>query len=59
MKTNAPSTKKGLQYLLGKIDFLRRFISNLSGRIPEFSPLLHLKKEEFVWSLEHQRHLTK
>lgn len=55
METGAPSTKKDLQSLLGEINFLRRFISNLSGRIREFSPLLCLKKEEFVWHPEHQK----
>src|SRR3954464_3602186 len=30
METKSPSTKKELQSLLGKINFLRRFISNLS-----------------------------
>src|SRR3954462_3759482 len=33
METKAPSNKKELQSSLGKINFLRRFISNLSGRI--------------------------
>ena len=28
-----PTTKKELQKLIGKINFVRRFISNLSGRI--------------------------
>lgn len=32
METRTPSTKKELQSLLGKISFLRRFISNLSGK---------------------------
>jgi hypothetical protein len=32
METKAPSTKKELQSLLGKINFLRWFISNLSGK---------------------------
>lgn len=38
----APSTKKELQSLLGKINFLRRFISNSAGKITPFSPLLKL-----------------
>lgn len=49
METRTPSTKKELQSLLGKVNFLRRFISNLDGKIRAFSPLLHLKKEEFQW----------
>ena len=40
-----PSTKKQLQSLLGKINFLRRFISNLSGKMKVFSPLLKIKKK--------------
>ena len=53
--TVPPRNKKELQSLLGKINFLRRFISNLSGRIKIFSPLLKLKSEEvFKWEKEHQ-----
>lgn len=52
-----PSTnKKQLQCLLRKINFLRRFISNISGKKKVFSPLLHLKKEEgFRWEAEHKK----
>jgi len=39
-ETKPPSTKKELQSLLGKINFLIRFILNLSGRTEAFSPLL-------------------
>ena len=38
-----PTTKIELQSLLGKFNFIRRFISNLSERILPFSPLLKLK----------------
>jgi len=56
METKPPWTKKELQSLLGKINFLRRFISNLSGRAQAFSPLLRLKKEDvFKWESEHQK----
>lgn len=52
---NPPSMKKKIQPLLGKINFLRRFISNLSNKTRPFSPLLRLKKDvEFVWGSEHQ-----
>src|SRR4051812_17014127 len=54
METKSPSTKKELQSLLGKINFLRRFISNLSGRTQAFSPLLRLKQVRFEWRAEHQ-----
>jgi hypothetical protein len=40
MDVKPPSTKKELQSLLGKVNFLRRFISNLSGKTKAFSPLL-------------------
>jgi len=56
LETNPPSTKKELQSLLGIINLLRRFISNLSGRTEVFSPLLRLKKEDvFRWEPEHQK----
>ncbi|XP_020233446.1 uncharacterized protein LOC109813635 [Cajanus cajan] len=56
METRPPSNKKELQSLLGKVKFLRRFISNLSGKTKLFSPLLRLKKEEeFRWDEEHQK----
>jgi len=55
LDTKPPSSKRDLQSLLGKINFLRRFISNLSGKTQAFTPLLRLKKEEnFIWKEEHQ-----
>ena len=51
-----PTTKIELQSLLGKINFIRRFISNLSERILPFSPLLKLKNDqEFKWGDIQQR----
>lgn len=48
--TGPPTNKITLQSLVGKINFLRRFISNLSGRLEPFTPLLWLKPhEEFRW----------
>ena len=38
-----PTTKTELQSLLDKINFIRRFVSNLSERVLPFSPLLKLK----------------
>ena len=38
-----PTTKTELQSLLGKINFIRRFISNLSEKVLPFSSLLKLK----------------
>ena len=39
----SPTTKIELQYLPDKINFIRRFILNLSERVLSFSPLLKLK----------------
>jgi hypothetical protein len=50
-----PTTKKELQQLIGKINFVRRFISNLSGRIELFMELVKIKtNEEFRWGAEQQ-----
>jgi hypothetical protein len=50
------SNKTELQSLIGKINYIRRFISNLSGRIEPFMPLVKLKNNEaFVWGLEQQK----
>ncbi|CAJ2641991.1 unnamed protein product, partial [Trifolium pratense] len=55
LETNPPTNKKQLQSLLGKINFLRRFISNLSGKAQAFSPLFRLKKEDvFTWGQDQQ-----
>jgi hypothetical protein len=40
-----PTNLKELQSLLGKINFVRRFISNLSQKVLPFPPLLRIKKE--------------
>ena len=40
-----PTTKKELQRLIGKINFIRRFISNLSGRIEPFMGLVKIKDD--------------
>jgi hypothetical protein len=51
-----PTNLKKLQSLLGKINFVRRFISNLSHKVLPFSPLLRLKKDQkFVWGDEQQK----
>ena len=50
-----PTTKKELQKLIGKINFVRRFISNLSGRIELFIGLVKIESEdEFHWGVEQQ-----
>ena len=51
-----PTTKTELQSLLGKINFIKRFISNLLERILSFSPLLKLKNDqEFKWGVVQQK----
>jgi hypothetical protein len=48
-----PTNLKELQSLLGKINFVRRFISNMSQKVLPFSPLLKLKKDQkFLWGDE-------
>ena len=52
-----PRTNKiELQSLLGKINFIRRFLSNMSERVMPFSPLLKLKNDqEFKWGNVQQK----
>jgi len=54
-KIVAPTNKTELKSLIGKINFIRRFLSNLSSKIRAFSPLLKFKAgQEFVWGKEQQ-----
>jgi hypothetical protein len=54
----APTNKKELQSLIGKIYFITWFISNLSERIQPFTPLLKLKADhKFIWREEQQKAL--
>jgi hypothetical protein len=57
MRTMVPPTmKRELQQLIGKINFIRRFISNLSGWIEPFIDLVKIKADgEFCWGVEQQR----
>jgi hypothetical protein len=49
-KIKEPTCKKDVQSLLGKINYLRRFISNMAGRVESLLPLVQLKHEkEFIW----------
>jgi hypothetical protein len=51
-----PTTKKELQQLIDKINFVRRFISNLSERMERFMDLVKIKAdEEFHRGAEQQR----
>jgi hypothetical protein len=57
-KIQPPEDKKKLQELIGKINFITRYISNLSGRLEPFTPLLRLKADqEFTWGTEQQKAL--
>jgi hypothetical protein len=52
-KAVPPTTKTELQSLIDKINFIRRFITNLSASILPFFALLKLKSDqEFRWSNE-------
>ena len=54
-KLEEPTCKRDVQKLLGKINYLRRFISNLARKIESFIPLLWLKHEaEFTWGVEQR-----
>ncbi|CAN6686921.1 unnamed protein product [Malus baccata var. baccata] len=56
MESPSPTNKVQLQRLLGKINFLRRFIANLAGKIQPLTSLLRLKdKENFEWGAPHQK----
>jgi hypothetical protein len=51
-----PTMKRELQQLIGKINFVRRFISDLSERIEPFMELVKIKaNDEFRWGAEQQR----
>jgi hypothetical protein len=41
-----PTMKRELQQLINKINFIRRFISNLFGRIEPFMDLVKIKADE-------------
>ncbi|CAN6701172.1 unnamed protein product [Malus baccata var. baccata] len=56
LESPPPTNKVQLQRLLGKINFLRRFIANLAGKIQPLTLLLRLKdKENFEWGPTHQQ----
>jgi hypothetical protein len=49
-KIGEPVCEKDVQNMLGKINYLWHFISNLAGRVESLLPLVRLKhKEEFPW----------
>jgi hypothetical protein len=55
-----PTMKRELQQLNGKINFVRRFISNLYGWIEPFMDLVKIKvDEEFCWGHSNNEHSKK
>ena len=51
-----PINKKELLKLIGKINYIRRFIPNLSGKLEVFMPLVKMQcSEEFVWGPSQQQ----
>jgi hypothetical protein len=59
-KIGEPVCNKDVQKLLGKINYLRRFISNLAGRVDSLLPLIWIKhEEEFTWGQNSQKCLRR
>jgi hypothetical protein len=55
-KVQLPQCKNDMQKFLGKLNYLRWFIFNLSVKISAFAPILRLKNEaEFTWGADQQR----
>jgi hypothetical protein len=55
-----PTCKKDLQNLLGKVNYLRRFISNLAGKIESLLPLVRIKHDkDFTWGIEQKEALER
>jgi hypothetical protein len=54
-----PTCKVEVQKFLGKVNYLRRFISNLAGKIDAFTRILRLKNDaEFAWGQSSRKRLT-
>jgi hypothetical protein len=45
-KLEEPTCKRDVQILLGKINYLRRFVVNLAGKVDSLLPLVWLKNNE-------------
>ena len=59
-KVQAPTCKKDMQKFLGKVNYLRRFIVNLSGKVDAFTPILRLKNDDdFTWGQNSKKHLRR
>jgi hypothetical protein len=56
----AQTCKKDLKTFLGMVNYLRRLICNLSGKVNAFTPLLRLKNDvDFTWGQSNKRHLMR
>jgi hypothetical protein len=56
----APTYKLEVQKFLGKINYLRRFISNLARKIDAFTPIIRLKNNvDFTWGQNNRKILLK
>ena len=60
LEARPPANKKELQSRIGKINFMRRFVGNLVGKVKAFSPLLRLKQAEKLYRIVNsKRHLIR
>jgi hypothetical protein len=56
LELGEPTCKCDVQKLLGKVNYLRRFISNLASKVDSFLPLIRLKHhKDFRWGDEQRR----
>jgi hypothetical protein len=52
----APTCKLEMQKFLGKVNYLRRFISNLAGKVDAFTSILQLKNNaDFTWGQNNKK----
>jgi hypothetical protein len=59
-KLGNPTSNRDVQKLLGKINYLCRFITTLAGKVDSFIPLVRLKHEnEFMWGEEQNKAFEK
>ena len=57
-KVEAPTCKRDMQKFLGKVNYLRRFIANLLGKVDAFTPILRLKNDaDFTWGQNSKKPL--
>jgi hypothetical protein len=55
-KVQPPQSKNDMQKFLRELNYLRRFIFSLSGKISAFAPILRLKNEDgFTWGAEQYK----